>query len=899
MMHWRLAARNGGAIKCVSIIRNKGNPHKLGLKKFPWISKRKLNSGKTPEAESSKGNNISSIICENKKNKKKIFKSLLGVTFLFYICYESLHAIQNNEQARKKIKLYPLLYDIIEVKIMPLKIHFDVMVGKLKGFLLVLLRNGQRYSLQLCNSLKEFFSKNNENFNIFIGAIKKLDISAPFSFFFEWKKDAQGEDNLNVFQKSNKLENKIDSFIKCNEVHMADDAHEEDTYSEDVSTWKKIEETGKLNPIREDYPNNIHDEHSTNDDIKDVINLFNSVNTLAGNEMISVLEFHPEDQLNGCPIDRNNNVFSTEISNGEITEQIMDEKGASENITLPCEDVEKIEKKKIIDESNLKEDIHEISDNTGKCNHTNKTFISVIECDEELTPDEEIINMKEPFDEMDKEKDRVYTYEQQVQVKSSKKEEETREKWTEMDDRTKCGITSEEKLGIIYDVDAKIIPEKFFHMVEEKDLAEENERAQNKNVIMEYGELEKSSKKKNSTLTVEENVPEDLNRRKNAQIDPKNFKNVRAVITDGNFEIPLDDILLKRIVENEVKNFETQLKNLTKEELKNKIVNMFINELLTKKYKDILMEEEKETLKKLLTIKYNDIYWRRKKKMEKSLQKFMEKKLKQEQILLKRNYENEKENFESLMINQKKEEVKMEKIKIEEELNMIRENYLNKINMYACDVNVMKDYYFKENVKKIKLETIIDIQNQLVHLQNCIIQDLSIESILTDLKKKFKKDTFLDTVFTTLPDNFFSHTFKPTPNNIDKIKKEFYALYKEGVKEAFVQHSENYFFKSLISVVISFFYLNYEAKLNRILQRTLKENSVLKSNLLNLSYALSSVQQNQFIDALQYIDDLTGSCKNTFSPFNEHVKNVIMFKYYLRLAVSRLMLASKLLITTN
>ncbi|CAD2109338.1 conserved Plasmodium protein, unknown function [Plasmodium vinckei] len=357
-----------------------------------------------------------------------------------------------------------------------------------------------------------------------------------------------------------------------------------------------------------------------------------------------------------------------------------------------------------------------------------------------------------------------------------------------------------------------------------------------------------------------------------------------------------NDKYIKRILEKELDNFKTDINSLSKEDLQNKIVGMFVNELINERYKDILLEEEKETLKKILTIKYNDIFLKKKKKIEKVLKKSMLKMLKEEEKLLKENYEKKKESFENNIIDKTKKEIDIEKNKMKNELKEIEESYLKKINTYAYDINILKENIAKDQIRQLKLQHINDIQHQLVYLQNCIIHDLPIDPILKDLKNHLEKDTFLEQTLKVLPDNFFTCTYKLTNNSREQIKRKFYYLYKLSVKEAFYEHSNNYLYK-ILSNLFSYFYINYEETSNMILTRVLKNNSVLKENLLNLSYALNSARQNKFIDSLQYIDGLTGGCRQPFESFNEDIKNVTLFKLYLRLAVSRLTLLSKLMRT--
>ncbi|CAD2097944.1 conserved Plasmodium protein, unknown function [Plasmodium vinckei lentum] len=375
-----------------------------------------------------------------------------------------------------------------------------------------------------------------------------------------------------------------------------------------------------------------------------------------------------------------------------------------------------------------------------------------------------------------------------------------------------------------------------------------------------------------------------------------NTNEIDEPINNKKEDIINNDKYIKRILEKELDNFKTDINSLSKEDLQNKIVDMFVNELVNERYKDILLEEEKEVLNKILTIKYNDIFLKKKKKIEKMLKKSMLKMLKEEEKLLKENYEKKKESFENNIIDKTKKEIDIEKNKMKNELKEIEESYLKKINTYAYDISVLKENITKDQIRQLKLQHINDIQHQLVYLQNCIIHDLSIDPILKDLKKHLEKDTYLEQTLKVLPNNFFTCTYKLTNNNREQIKRKFYYLYKLSVKKAFYEHSNNYLYK-ILSNLFSYFYINYETTSNMILTRALKNNSVLKDNLLNLSYALNSARQNKFIDSLQYIDGLTGRCRQEFESFNEYIKNVTLFKFYLRLAVSRLTLLSKLMRT--
>ncbi|CAI7719974.1 conserved Plasmodium protein, unknown function [Plasmodium vivax] len=903
MIHLRHALRKGGAVKHVSIV---GSTRRLGekeLKRFSPIGNRKLHSRNSPNGEQHEDNNSGSLISEKKKKNNNFFKSLFVATFFCYICYEGLHIILDDERVREKIKKLTGLSNLIDLKIMPLQMYLDGVAQKLKGYLLVIVKNGNYYSLLLCRSLKGFISKRDDNCSGFVGPVEKRDLSEPLSSprgggSADIARDDEAgaaittltahiaispEDNLKHTHTAEKPPIELHSPICFDE-----EAHGDNSMLEEGTP----EETEEANPVRETSPNGDLEEHSSSDDIRLVIDLLNRVNSPEGEEE-DVLNLHGEDLTNRCPIDgyEDMSIGGTTIGgvtiggtttgntpDDEVTPHGEDQSGGAEEMFLG-EQVEETER-----ETNGQHNVNghicadeeEINrpgeDNPADVPLTSEEkqppLVGSIEEDQKLFADEVVTTVtKKTHDEENKEESYTDTHGQTAHTLIEGKE-------LCREGQQKDGGAEE---ASSYEREADISLRSDSHPVKEKDTTEGCER-----------EVEAAAKKGSDNRDDQQspNTP---------QGNPPSDKHIREEIAEGRSEVPLNGGEIKGIVKNEGQKSEGPSGELSKEELNDKLITMFLNELLTRKYKDILMEEEKEALKRGLTVKYNDTYLKEKKKMQKKLQKCMRRKLKEAEMLLKKSYESEKEIFACLMRNQKREEVKMERTKIEDELNRVRKNYLSKINSYARDVDAMRGSHFREKVKMEKLETINDIQNKLIHLQNCIIQDLAIESILTDVKRHFKKDPFLDSVFATLPDNFFSHTFKPTSNNIEKMKKEFYILYREGVKEAFIQHGENYFLKKIISRVASFFYLNCEPKMGILFHRSLTDDSSLKCNLVHLSYALSSVQQNQFVDALRYIDELTGSCKTTFSPFSEHVRNVVLFRYYLRLAVSRLMLAGKAL----
>ncbi|KJP87823.1 hypothetical protein AK88_02579 [Plasmodium fragile] len=897
MLHLRNAFRKGGAIKYVSVVGGKHRVWEKELNKFsPIGANRKLHSTNSPNGEPPEDNNRGNLIIEKKKKNNNFFKSLFVATFFCYTCYECLHIIQDDEVVRGKIKQFVGLSNLIELTIMPLLMYWDGVANSLKRYLLVIVKNGNYYSLLWCRSLKGFISKRDDNCNMFVGADEKRDLSEPLSSLRgESSADVAGEsrhgesgtsvtaptdptailpeDNLKHTHIAEKPPSELHSLIVLDEeVNVANIMPDEWTHYEDLPTEGTFKETEDATPVIKTSLNGNIEEHSSSDDIRVVIDLLNTVNSADREEQKDVLNLYDEGMTNRCPINGYDDMSTgrTAIGNtpdGEVTAHGEDEGGSTEDIFLGVQ-VEETE-----GETHEHHNTNGYICADGEDEQTHEPLTSEVqeppldsnvEESQDLFPYQVVTVTKKTHDAENKEDCYINTQRENAQ--------------TLVDGKELCREGQERDGGAekvnTYKTHAYNLLQRDPHPVQEKHTTEGRESG---------------AETKGSDNCYDDDNP-------NApQRNPPSDKHIKTVITEGQSEIPLNDRDIKGIVKSEVQKFEGQIKELSKEELQDKIITMFLNELLRRKYKDILMEEEKEALKRVLTVKYNEIYLKEKKKMKKKLQKCIRKKLKKEEMLLKENYENEKEIFSCLMRNQKKEEVKIEKNKIQDELNKVRESYLSKINTYACDVDAMKDNDFRQKVIMEKLEAINDIQNKIVYLQNCIIQDLSIESILTDLKRHLKKDPFLDTVFGTLPDNFFSHMFKPTWNNIEKMKKEFYILYKEGVKEAFLQHNENYLLRTIIGRVASFLYLNYEQKMAIFLHRALKDDSALKSNLVHLSYALSSMQQNQFVDALRYIDELTGSCKNTFVPFSEHVKNVVLFRYYLRLAVSRLMLVSKTL----
>ncbi|ETW30751.1 hypothetical protein PFFCH_01791 [Plasmodium falciparum FCH/4] len=126
-----------------------------------------------------------------------------------------------------------------------------------------------------------------------------------------------------------------------------------------------------------------------------------------------------------------------------------------------------------------------------------------------------------------------------------------------------------------------------------------------------------------------------------------------------------NDKHFNKIFDKTVKEFEVKIDKLNEEELKNKITQMFVKELVSEKYNDILLEEEKGTLKKVLTIKYKNIFLKKQKKYQKYIKRFLLKKLKKDEKILKENYEKEKEKFQKYLMNIKNEELEKEKNKIQ------------------------------------------------------------------------------------------------------------------------------------------------------------------------------------------------------------------------------------------
>ncbi|KAI4838773.1 hypothetical protein MKS88_002280 [Plasmodium brasilianum] len=870
---------------------------------------------------------VSDIINEGKKEKKKLFlKKLFFVALLFYSTYESIDLLQKNkEYVKKKLGNYLVLYDIIEIKIIPQKIIFDKMVERMKECIMRYMKYIQGLN-QYYNYIKLMITECYNNVNIFFNIrVKNILELYPVST------SRKGiNNNVPNFTNTKKLQN------------MRENKTEKEFLPHNNEINKSVEQEIKDKPIDiylSDSKTNPADVHDMSNDIKNVESFINKLNISNMKEERDDEYMNNEKHTKLCPIDYNDNSYNS-ISNNYFTSS------NNTNITgvnIEREDDESADILKYQENIELEKNFRtaydrstEPTEKTPK-EENNKIYFNILPFEEENIPIEDH-NIK------GKELERANceagtTFDENLPggkkgtywSASSVLEDERFERNPEYVDIMKGTCEAIENNGeheVVMtfksqngrdaiadssaDKEAEGEGKKIFTFPDGDDTYKELDREMlhsaegvHKNVLMTQTEriihnMENCKERCGDDNEIKEHTQSEHTveaeevERESEYLN--NFDNMASPTTSNStFEGTIKQSSFNKIFEKDIKNFVKNINNLNKEELKCKMIEMFINELITEKYKDILMEEEKWALKKILTIKYNNNYLRMKKKLQKELKRSMIKKLKEEEKVLRENYKKEKENFENHIMNRKQEEINMEKDKLEKELTLVQENYLKKMNIYAFDINRIKEIITEEQLKQTKLESINYIQNQIVNLQNCIIQDLSVESALLDLKKCLERDTFLEKVFKVLPYNFFSRTFKPTSNNNEKIKNEFLILYKQSVKEAFLEQQKNSYFRKIVSTFMSYLYINHQSTLNKILMHTIKENTILKANLLNLSYALNSIEQNNFIDALQYIDDLTGNCKKTFNPFNEHIKNVILFKFYLRLAVSRLILTSKTL----
>ncbi|SOV77065.1 conserved Plasmodium protein, unknown function [Plasmodium sp. gorilla clade G3] len=685
------------------------------------------------------------------------------------------------------------------------------------------------------------------------------------------------------------LRNIVDLLDNQNLVHIKDDY----PYIEDVEYNKEIK------------PHNINDNVNTSNYVTDLdpyeynMNKENypkvsqstkknideeKINVHKDNEIYQNCEIYADDEI--YPYNDNSNIIY--ISNNKINENI--DYHDSMNYTLKDKekkDINTVEKKKINQMDNYDENTY--VENIDK--NIYKEMNKYVEIDKDI------------YDINEKEKDTILSYNNQITDMDTVKNICDINLIQSVDVEKKCPITySEETDKDNKNIHTNYKEENTDNINNNISSHEEHKKIDLHNFVNNYmenikEEIKEQNYKERKKIKKCKNEKKRIRKKKNVPIQndgSTNFMKTNKEWKKYNIiqNMLYNDKYFNNIFDKRVKEFEIKIDKLNEEELKNKITKMFVNELVSEKYNDILLEEEKGTLKKVLTIKYKDIYLKKKKKFEKYIKRFLLKKLKEDEKILKQNYEKEKEKFEKYIMNIKNEELEKEKKKIHQEFKLLKENYLKKMNIYISDINNIKDIFTNEIKNKFNLHNISNIQNKLVNLQNCIIHDLSIEHILIELKKDLEKDIYLNKFFKILPSNFFSHIFKPSNNN-EKLKKEFYYLYEECVQQAFLNKDDNYF-KQILGKIMSSIYIKYESTLNNILISSSK-NNILKNNLLNLSYALSSVQENKLIDALRYTNDLTGNCKEIFSSFNEHIKNLILFKFYLRLVVSRIMLASKTL----
>lgn len=391
-------------------------------------------------------------------------------------------------------------------------------------------------------------------------------------------------------------------------------------------------------------------------------------------------------------------------------------------------------------------------------------------------------------------------------------------------------------------------------------------------------------------------IQNNVDRRVNEKI-PQLIKNVKEPIL-------LEDTLLEEkglletqddaLIKSKIIHFKNEIKNLSERELKEKVLEMFIEELVNQKYREIINNEEKESIKKELIDKCNELLLQKKRKLQKMMKKEMTAKLREEERIMKSVYEREKTAMKNNLIQAKKEEIAKKTKKIQDEMELLKENYLSKINLYVSDINMIKEKYEKDVTRMNQLEYVNKVLLHLVQLQNCLVQNLPTEQVINEIQKQFKKDSFLDTILKKLSCDFFSHMHKPVYEN-RILKKEFESLYKVSIKKAFLENSKDHYVKRLYNSIISHLYINYEKPIKYLLFRKAKESSVLKENLNNLSFASYYMNQDNFIDTLKCLDALKGDCKNTYFYFNERMKKSILFKIYLRLAISRFVLMCKML----
>ncbi|CRG99629.1 conserved Plasmodium protein, unknown function [Plasmodium relictum] len=827
-----------------------------------------------------------------KKRKKKIsFKNAFFLALLLYSSYESVNLYENNEFVKRKIETYPYLCDIIEKQIIPYKINFDKILDKGQEHIKLHMKDVQSID-EFYYLMKYMILKIYNNCKIFINI--KINNILKMLDKITMKPNDNPEDFKNVenseILKKYEIENR--NYDNSNKEGEIDQMHIIKSYDKNNKNTNS-----EVDTLANDTENDSE--------------LFNKLDTFEIGKNEDIHNSNNENNINSCPIDYNQdfNNFLNHIEKESQKQEIQ-----NENIkeTLYENIVAKVKENKLedmLDENlnyenriNFQNQTYEGSQEKEKMNENlgdefqNETNIELLDNNNynssiSLDNIKEMDDIYKKFsktisDTISKEKETNYISQAKEELNESnikyfkKNEEKIKE-----DINNISGYDSRNK----NEMNENKYKVNFINEDDEKKISKEDITKKNDDLRENYS-LNSVDYKMNNEQTVNK-----LKKKKNNDNNLKCNLSISTIHEENeSTEKIFNDIHLNNSFEKNLKDFENTINNLNEKELKNKIIEMFINEIITKKYKDILLEEEKEILKKMLTVKYNNIFLKKKKKLQKDLKKNMIKKLKEEEKILKENYEKEKKSFESNLLNLKEKEMDIEKKKIENKLKLIEENYLNKMNIYACDINMMKDKFSEDQIKNINLENINDIQNQLVNLQNCLIHDLSIEPILPELKKYLEKDVFLDKVLKILPDDFFSHKFKPVNNN-EKIKNEFYDLYKESIKEAFLDENDNYLKKKFYQI-ISYLYINHESTLNFILVRTLK-NSVLKENLLNLSYALNSIEQNKLIDALKYINELKGNCKNTFFSFNENIKNTLLFRFYLRLTISRLMLTSKTLKT--
>ncbi|ETB58132.1 hypothetical protein YYC_04205 [Plasmodium yoelii 17X] len=337
----------------------------------------------------------------------------------------------------------------------------------------------------------------------------------------------------------------------------------------------KNEQDGNINC--DEKNEDLHKDNIYND-IEDIIHAFKKLKNFENYENNNNLKIDESDQINlrdvECLQDKNNFYFNTKIKQDEKEYSIK-------NL---------YEKTKHLDN---------YEDNTEEP----KTTSSIMET-----------NLSTQTDNIEKNMIKLKECMKLNEIENIKKEEYMEEKQNDIVNEESNIKDSKDNFHVIIKSDENIVSKEDVQLG--KNMNNENKRHKEDEKQIYIDKIEKINILPKNTSDKSIVIPEKKTKTIELEKENKtyNVDEMDNTINNKKGDIINNDKYIKKILEKELTNFKADINSLSKTDLQNKIVDMYVNELVTERYKDILLEEEKEILKKILTVKYNDIFLKKKKK---------------------------------------------------------------------------------------------------------------------------------------------------------------------------------------------------------------------------------------------------------------------------------------------